>query len=206
MPNNRQKNANAVNHFYQAIARGDVASARKVLHQELEWTTSEPSGLWFGGTYHGVCSVMNEVILPAYRWITDFRAEMERFLVSGEHVVAIGRFRGRTKTTGEELNAPTTHVWTFRNGKAMRVHTYHAPTLWLEPSNSTARAHLHTATKSPTIRRERGAPVLGHSEPTSPRRAKSPGEPSRFQPAALADGHTSARTSAAARELGKLVA
>jgi len=126
MQKNHQRNTEIVNRFYEAIARGDLATARKVLRSDLEWVASEPTGLWFGGTYQSACVVLNEVILPAYRWIDGFRMEMERLLAQDDYVVAIGRFRGKMKTTGIELNAATTHVWTLRHGKAIRVHTYHS--------------------------------------------------------------------------------
>jgi ketosteroid isomerase-like protein len=132
----KNRNREIVNCFYKAIASGNLAGARKLLHRDIEWVESESTGFWIGGTYRGACAVFSEVILPAYGWIVGFRVEIDQYLSLGEHVAAMGRFRGLTKTTGKELNAPTTHVWTLRDGKAVRVHAYHAQANWLEALDS----------------------------------------------------------------------
>jgi len=102
------------------------------LDREVEWIESDRTALWFRGSHQGACAVFNELILPAYSWIADFRAELDQFQAVGEHVVVIGRYCGRARTNDKELNALTMHVWTVRNGKAVRVQTYNDPAYWSE--------------------------------------------------------------------------
>ena len=135
MQNDDKKNIETVERFYKAISRGDLATARRILDREVEWIESDRTALWFRGTHHGACTVFNEVILPAYGWIADFRMELDQFLAVGEHVVAIGRFRGQAKTTDRELNALATHVWTLHEGRAMRVQTFNDPRDWSKVLN-----------------------------------------------------------------------
>jgi len=135
MQNTDQKNIETVTSFYKAISRGDLATARRLLDREVEWIETDRTALWFQGTHHGACTVFNEVILPAYGWIADFRMELDQFLAVGNHVVAIGRFRGQAKTTDKQLNALATHVWTLHDGRAMRVQTFNDPRNWSEALN-----------------------------------------------------------------------
>jgi ketosteroid isomerase-like protein len=135
MDNENQKNIEKVTGFYEAIAQGDLAMARKVLDRDVEWIESDRTALWSRGPHRGACAVFNDLILPAYNWFANFRIELDRFISVGEHVVVVGRFRGRTKTTSKELNAPTTHIWTLRNGKAIRVQAYNEPAKWTQALN-----------------------------------------------------------------------
>jgi ketosteroid isomerase-like protein len=40
-------------------------------------------------------------------------------------VLVLGRFSGRVKETGKQLDAHTAHVYTLRNGKIARFYTHH---------------------------------------------------------------------------------
>jgi ketosteroid isomerase-like protein len=130
-----QKNIQLVTWFYEAIGRGDLAAARRVLDRDIEWIESDRTALWFRGTHLGACAVFNELILPAYGWLADFHAELDQILSIGEHVIVIGHFRGYTRMEGTRLNARTTHVWTLRNDRAVRVRTYNNPAHWSEVLN-----------------------------------------------------------------------
>ena len=57
---------------------------------------------------------------------------MKKFFAVGEHVVAIGTLCGWGKSTQHELKADTAHVWTLREGKAVRFEAFHDPMNWRE--------------------------------------------------------------------------
>jgi hypothetical protein len=59
----------------------------------------------------------------------DFRAEPEQFIDAGEHVVVVGRFRGKA-ISGATLDAPFVHVHRMRNGKVIRFQNYVDATPW----------------------------------------------------------------------------
>jgi ketosteroid isomerase-like protein len=107
---------------YEAFNRGDIAGAQAVYDDQIEW--SEPGGGTApGGTFHGIEHVGREVFAVVGQHFAEFRVEPERFIDAGNHVVVIGRFRGRSKG-GQELDAPFAHIWTMRNGKAARLTNY----------------------------------------------------------------------------------
>jgi hypothetical protein len=43
---------------------------------------------------------------------------------AGETVVVLGRYRGLAKRTGRRLDVPCVHVWTLRDGKAVRFQQF----------------------------------------------------------------------------------
>ena len=73
-----------------------------------------------------------DVIGPTNEKIEKFRVKMRKFFAVGDHVVAIGSSRGRGKATGKDLDVATAHVWTLRNGKAVRFEGFHDSTEWRE--------------------------------------------------------------------------
>ncbi len=44
----------------------------------------------------------------------------KEFLEAGERTIVLGHFQGRGKASGRLLAAPYAHVWTLRDGKAVR--------------------------------------------------------------------------------------
>jgi uncharacterized protein len=54
----------------------------------------------------------------------DFSIDLEKSFDLGDEVVLFLRFRGRGRESGAELEAPMAHVWTFRDGKAVRLRQF----------------------------------------------------------------------------------
>ena len=132
MKNNSQLNIELVKHFYEAASSGACESVRAALDPNVEWIEPNVPGLWFSGMHRGAEVVCKEVIGPTAEKIDNFRVNMKRFYTVGDHVIAIGYFKGRAKTTGKELDAATAHVCTLRNGKIVRFEAFHDSANWLE--------------------------------------------------------------------------
>ncbi len=124
-----QQNINLAKSFYQAAPRGDMATARQVLDANIEWVEPDLPTL-FSGTHRGPDAVFREVIQRTVPLFDNFSVDMTQYFEVGDHVIAVGTFHGRGKPTGKELNAPTAHVWTFRNGKAIRFEAFHDAAKW----------------------------------------------------------------------------
>ena len=54
----------------------------------------------------------------------DFVVELIAIEEVGGHVLVSMRQRGRGKTSGAEVDLPFTHVWTLRDGRAIRVQSF----------------------------------------------------------------------------------
>lgn len=116
-------NLDAVRRSYEAFARGDLDGVVADMDPEIEWHQAQ--GLPHGGLYRGLAEVRAAIFDPlAAEWWEEFGAEPDELLDAGEEVVVIGRYRGRAKGAGKELDVPYVHVWSFRDGRAWRFRQY----------------------------------------------------------------------------------
>ena len=116
-----QEDVAIVQSAYEAFRRGDVQVIFALLHPEIELYQSE----WvpWGGKYKGYEEVgyffskLTETIEP--------RVDPDQFIVDEEgHVVAVGHTRGSVHATRREFEVPAVHVWTIREGKALKFVAY----------------------------------------------------------------------------------
>lgn len=117
-----EKSVNTVRNIYAAFARG--AFPRAALDPNVEWIEPDVPDLWFSGAHHGVDAVISDVMQPTAERFDDFRLQCDEFLDAGERVVVTGRFLGRGKDTGIELDAAFAHIWTLRDDKVVRFQGY----------------------------------------------------------------------------------
>ena len=116
---------------YEAFARDDLDAVLADMHPEIEWHQAQ--GLPHGGLYQGLDEVRRNVFDPLDRdWWQEFVVEPEEFLESGAQVVVLGRYRGVAKETGKALDVPFVHVWTFRDGLAVRFRQFLDTAGWVE--------------------------------------------------------------------------
>jgi ketosteroid isomerase-like protein len=79
-----------------------------------------------GEVFHGPAGVLEATASWAepYEEMTN---ELERIVGSGDCLVAIHRFRARARRTGIEFDQPSAYVYTFRDGKIIRIQGYWDP-------------------------------------------------------------------------------
>lgn len=124
------ENVKVIKGFYKALADNDWSLARTVLDPDIEWNEVAAPGLWFNGKRYGSDAVFKKVIDPTYGKLEGFEVKMKKFFAVGQNVIAIGHFCGRGKTTQLKLNAPTAHIWTLAEGKAVRFQGFHDALEW----------------------------------------------------------------------------
>jgi ketosteroid isomerase-like protein len=112
-----------VKRSYDAFAVGDMDGVLGDMAPDIEWHQAQ--GLPHGGYYRGLDEVKRNIFDPLdEQWWDEFSAVPDEFLDAGEHVVAIGRYRGVAKHTGKVLDVPFVHIWTLRDGKAVRFRQF----------------------------------------------------------------------------------
>jgi ketosteroid isomerase-like protein len=112
-----------VRRSYEAFARDDLDGVVADMADDILWEQAQ--GLPHGGTYHGLDEVRRNIFDPLDRdWWDEFAADPEQFVDGGEDVVVLGRYRGVAKRTGRRLDVPFVHVWTLREGKAVRFRQF----------------------------------------------------------------------------------
>jgi len=124
-------NVSLTRRSYEAFARDDLDAVLADMHPEIEWHQAQ--GLPHGGFYRGVEAVRASIFDPLdEEWWDEFHADPEEFVDGGEQVVVIGRYWGRAKGTGKALDVPFVHVWTWRDGRAVRFRQFLDTAGWVE--------------------------------------------------------------------------
>ena len=125
-----QQDVETMRQAYDAFNRGDIPAVLAAFDQDIEW--HEPGGgQAMRGTFRGAQSVANDVFATVPATFETFQVTPDQFIDAGEHVVVVGRFRGRSKA-GRDLDAPFAHVWTMRNGKAVRHYNHPEAAAWAQ--------------------------------------------------------------------------
>jgi ketosteroid isomerase-like protein len=112
-----------VRRSYEAFARDDMDGVLADMDPDIEWHQAQ--GLPHGGYYRGIDDVRRNIFDPLdEEWWDEFDADPDQFLDAGDEVVVLGRYRGVAKATGKRLDVPFVHVWTLRDGRAVRFRQF----------------------------------------------------------------------------------
>ena len=119
-----------VRRAYEAFARDDMDGVTADMDADIVWHQAQ--GLPHGGTYRGLDQVRRNIFDPLdEEWWDEFTAEPDEFIDGGDDVVVLGRYRGVAKRTGKRLDVPFAHVWTLRDGKAIRFRQFLDTAGWI---------------------------------------------------------------------------
>jgi ketosteroid isomerase-like protein len=106
---------------YEALNRGDVEGTLAVLDEDVTWR--ESAELPGGGELRGRDAVG--------AFLAEFLETWERFdqrvtdaYVRGERVLAVLSMSGVGRASGVEVETSYAHLWTLRDGLAVRVDAY----------------------------------------------------------------------------------
>jgi uncharacterized protein len=108
---------------YGAFARRDLAALLDGLHPQIEWI--EPPGKWpFAGVHRGHEELLAAVLVRLPDDCERLRTEPEEFLQADDQIVVLGHHRGRAAGDGSPFEVPFAHIWTMRDGSAVRFRSY----------------------------------------------------------------------------------
>ena len=113
---NANDNVAVVRRLYDA--RGNPEIIRQVLTPDVRWEVVE--GFPYSDVYLGLKGV-SDFFTRLLSDFEDWRTEPSEFFETGDHVIAIGAYSGKAKTTGKTFKARFAHVWTMRNGVIARL-------------------------------------------------------------------------------------
>jgi ketosteroid isomerase-like protein len=115
-----EENLEVVRKAYEAFGQGDLPTVFDLLDPEVVFYQSEL--LPWGGRregHEGMRSFLEDLTSA-----TESQVKPDEFVEAGDHVVAVGRTRGRVRATGEEFDVRAVHVWTLKEGKVVRFEAY----------------------------------------------------------------------------------
>lgn len=118
-----QANTERAQQFYETLGRGDIPALLDFVADDIEWTYQGPSAIPFAGTRHGREGVGEFFTLLDQT--LEFEAfEPREFVAQGDTVVALGYERNRLKQSGRTVEQEWVHVFTFRDGKIVKVRSF----------------------------------------------------------------------------------
>jgi ketosteroid isomerase-like protein len=123
-----QENVEAFHRIYEQWY-GSRKLDRDLLAGDVEWVN--PHDALERGNQRGIDS-FNEAIGSVVEAWGEVRFEAERVIERGDEVIALGRVRGRGRAAGIEVARPHGQVWTFRDGRAIRMRWFHSHSETLE--------------------------------------------------------------------------
>jgi ketosteroid isomerase-like protein len=116
-----QENVELARRGYEAFARGDLDAALDMMDPDIE--AHNPPEVPEVAVHRGREAVRRDWE-QAMDLFDDFWIEVERFLDAGDQLVVYLCYRGRSRGSHAEVDAPMAHVLTFRNGRVVRLKQY----------------------------------------------------------------------------------
>jgi uncharacterized protein len=110
----------AARRLYDAFAARDVQALRDALADDFVGRVSDGMPLGVGGEHSGPEAMIRDVwgkVFATY----EIDVDAERFYPSGDHVVAVGHYRGTVRASGRPVEASFAHVLTIRDGRIARL-------------------------------------------------------------------------------------
>jgi len=107
---------------YGYFAEGNIPAVLEIFDPDIEWTEAE--GFPYGGTYRGPKAISEQVFMKLGTEWDGFTVKPIEFIDAGERIVVLGQYSGTFKETGKSFKAEFAHVWTIRDGKAVKFVQY----------------------------------------------------------------------------------
>ena len=117
-------NVRLIQSLYEAFGRGDAATVLGAFDPDIVWHEAENIAYADRNPYVGPQQVAEGVFGRVMAEWDGFTVTPHQYVSAGEHVVAIGRYRGTYKATGITIDAQFVHVWTVRGGRVLGCQQY----------------------------------------------------------------------------------
>jgi ketosteroid isomerase-like protein len=118
-----RENVEIVRRVCQAFAEGDLDTVYDLVAPDVEWDFSHADTWPEEQIYRGYDSIAEFFDKWVDGW-EDYRFEVEDIIDAGDKAVAIVRDEGRGKSSGIRLERRHAEVWTFREGKVVRIEPF----------------------------------------------------------------------------------
>jgi uncharacterized protein len=112
----------ALRGVYAEWGQGNWSPRFDVYADDMEWGWSDE----FPGLA-GVSPDPQERSRRLREWLSpweDWRCEAEEYVTSGDFVVVLTRYTGRGKESGVSVDVQGAHLWTMRDGRAVRLEVF----------------------------------------------------------------------------------
>lgn len=117
-------NAQIVSDIYQAFGRGEFAEAFAMMSPAMVWKEADDFPYADGNPYVGAKAILEGVFARVGGEWDGWDGKIEAIHDAGNAVIALGRYSGTYKETGNSLDAQFVHVWNFEEGRPVHFQQY----------------------------------------------------------------------------------
>jgi ketosteroid isomerase-like protein len=117
-----QENVNSLRWILQQLF-GGRGIRPEMLAEDAEWVN--PHDAIEPGTRRGADG-FNAAITAVFDTWDDVRFDTERVIDNGDDIVALGLLHGRVDAPGMEVDSPHGQIWTFRDGRVVRMRWFNS--------------------------------------------------------------------------------
>ena len=114
-----------INEIYAAFNRRDYDVVLAKFASDFEWIAADSSPLADQSPYHGIDQVRTGVfdrIAAGFERLEVVADEL--FAADGDRVVVLGHYHGRFRGGREDFRTQVAHIWTVKDGQAVRFQQY----------------------------------------------------------------------------------
>ena len=118
-------NIELIERIYDAFGKRSYEEVMANFSGEFEWNAADSSPLADRSPYHGISEVREGVfdrIAAGFERLEVVPDEL--FAAEGGRVVALGHYHGRFRGGQEDFQTQVAHIWTVKDGQAMRFQQY----------------------------------------------------------------------------------
>jgi uncharacterized protein len=119
-----QQEPQTIRDLYAAFGGGDAAAVLAMFHPGIVWKEAEGIPYADRNPYVGPQQIGEGVFGRILTDFEGFTVNPDKIVHEGDTVVALGRYRGLHRSTGQSLDAQFAHVWTFRDGLIIGFQQY----------------------------------------------------------------------------------
>jgi len=116
-----QENVELARKGYAAIARRDFEAVLELMDPNIE--SHNPPEVPEAGVHRGHEAVRRDWE-QTFELFEDFSIDVEQYFDAGDELVVFLLYRGRARGSSADIEAKMAHVWTIRDGKAIRLRQY----------------------------------------------------------------------------------
>lgn len=110
-------NVELVRHIYEAWSRRDSPEALGLVAEDIEYVN--PPDAVESGTRRGA-DAFTAARGSVAETFASLSVDVDDLIDAGDRVLALATLRGRGRASGVEIDRPQGHVWTVRDGRAVR--------------------------------------------------------------------------------------
>ena len=125
-------NQAVVESLYRAFAASDGAALSTLLAVDVVWVEAENGPYADRNPYLGQGAVFEGIFGRIGAAFEGFAVAPQTYVASGDKVVAMGRYTGTNRATGEALDAQFVHVFTVAGGKVTHFQQYTDTAQWMD--------------------------------------------------------------------------